>query len=437
MIRMTSALPSWVRGALPYALAIIFFAAWSNASVQQRSRDIWEPWQTRIASDPLGYYEYLPLLFTYGMRPEGMEPHLRDRLRESYIGVDEHHDRVVIQYTYVVALLELPFFGIAESIEGWGATDGLTETHARLIAIAGVFYWTTGLLLLFLALRRWKPLAWPSAFLVMIVCSFGTNLFYYAYRGPGFSHVYCFFLVCLALWAMITGMGGGGGHWRRLAFALSCALLVVARPLDIIAVGVLYAWHWSRVQDRRHWRELLLLQVGVLLLVAFPQMLYWHDTHGSWIYYSYGKQGFSNWNKPELYKVLLAPMSGLLPWSPVFLVLPFGVWSLWREQRTLAIALASGFTLLIYGCASWSTWSFGCSFGQRSLAQYSALLMVVLWHMFGEAARSPTWLRWLCITLLLLTCRTWYFMALEYQGCYFGDELDWHQWSELFAGAIK
>ena len=434
---MGFALPSWVKRALPYAVAIIFFAAWSNASVQQRSRDIWEPWQTKLGGDALGYYGYLPTLFTYGMRPTTMGPEIRERFSEFFIHIDEQSDRVIVQYTYVVALLELPFYCIAESIEGWGTTDGFTETHARLIAIAGCFYWTAGLLLLFLALQGWRPLKWWTALLVLIAGSFGTNLFFYAFRMPGFAHIYCFFLMSLALWAMLGGMEKKGARWKRIVFVLACALLVIARPLDLLAVSVIYAWYWSRVRDLGHWRELVILQASAGLLVAFPQMLYWYDTHGAWIHYSYGTQGFTNWNKPEIFNVLTSPNNGLLPWSPVFFFLPFGIWAMWKQERTLSISLITCFAVLIYACASWWTWQFGCSFGQRSFAQYTALIMVVLWFAFREAGKMPAWLKGLCVTMLLLTCRTWYFMALEYGGCYFGDEKNWQPWAELLARAIK
>lgn len=425
----------WFRSILPYLGALVFFAAWAQASVEQRSRDIWEPWQTEVAGDALGYYAYLPALFTYGMRTEAMPKAMNVRLNEFYCHIDQEKDRVVIQYTYVVALLELPFFCIAELIEGWGRTDGFTKTHADLLAVAGIFYWSLGLLALAFALRRWRPIGRIALLLVFLAGCFGTNLFYYAFRMPGYAHIHCFFLLSVSLWAMLTGMEGSRG--KRVVFVLAAALLMVARPLDACAIAVLWAWYWSRVRERGRWRELIMLQLLAIAIVAFPQLLYWHDTHGTWLHYSYEQQGFTNWNDPEILNVLYSPANGLLPWSPMFLSLPFGLWAMWRAERTLAIAISVCFALVIYACASWWVWQFGCAFGQRSFAQYAVFLIVVLWNAAGEARTAPIWLKALCAVVLVLTCRTVYFMSLEYAGCYFGEPDDWQPWAELVARAIK
>jgi len=162
--------------------------------------------------------------------------------------------------------------------------------------------------------------------------------------------------------------------------------------LDIIAVLGLYAWLALErpllVSNWRWWA----LQAGATLVIFLPQLLYWRFAYGSLFTYSYGEEGFTRWASPELSKFLFAPMNGWLPNAPVLLLFPLGLVALWRSQRRVAVIIAGVLLLVVYACASWHTWNFGCAFGARPLVQYMPFVALAIHVFFSRtSARAARW----------------------------------------------
>ncbi|MBK8497230.1 MAG: hypothetical protein IPL52_00065 [Flavobacteriales bacterium] len=217
------------------ACAFLFFLFFAGSSIDYHGRVPLDDWKSDLKADAAGYYIYLPGLFHHGLRAATVSDSLVV-LGGYGFQADREHDRIATKYTCGTALLQLPFFLLAESIEGFGATDGWTRTHHQAIEVAGIFYWTSGLLLIALALRRWRPTTNGVALLVLACIAFGTNTFYFAFRSPGYSHIYSFFLVALALHCIYADRGfpmRRSSHW---GFAFASALIVLIRPIDALAV---------------------------------------------------------------------------------------------------------------------------------------------------------------------------------------------------------
>ncbi|MBK8497229.1 MAG: hypothetical protein IPL52_00060 [Flavobacteriales bacterium] len=179
-------------------------------------------------------------------------------------------------------------------------------------------------------------------------------------------------------------------------------------------------------------------QVAAGLIVALPQTIYWRFARGSWVVYSYGDEGFSNWASPYLAEVLLAPENGLLPYAPAFLLLPCALVVLFRQERATAWLLFVLLFAVIYSCAAWHVWTFGCSYGLRPLVQYTPFLAMGLWALIDRWRNHASSVRFVVVSLLVLPCIVNYLAMLHYDVCYSSGSWDWGPWArnifEAFLG---
>ena len=410
------------------SIALILLTTWGISSSWKYNShyDRWD-WRSDLRADAAGYYVYLPGAFHWNFLAEQVPDSLVEIAGRGF-SLDRESNRIVTKYFYGSAVLQAPFYLMAEAVTGWGTTDGFGPVHHWAIEAAGIVYWVLGLLFLGLALQRFFSSRPWVALVVLLAVSFGTNVFYYAFRSPGYSHIYSFFLVCLAIWALITGPALGKNGWKLWLFHWACAMIICSRPVDIIAVVTLYGWLFLLRRDAlmnvRYWAVAAILMFVVIL----PQSLYWHYVHGTWLYYSYGEEGFTRWASPDILRELFAPMNGLVSHAPAMLVLPLGLWTLGRTHRALAWLLTAMFAVSVYACAAWHSWEFGCSYGLRPMVQYMPFLAVALWSFFSHAGSRAYALRCSALPLLVLLTFMNYRVMLEFSGCSFWGEWNWSEY---------
>lgn len=272
---------------------------------------------------------------------------------------------------------------------------------------------------------------------MILIASQGTAVFYYAFRSPGYSHIYSWFLVCLSMWCWSRGLTGSSDRASGWLFRITCAWLVLIRPLDILLVLAFYGLAIStegKAVLRTRW---LTGQVLVGLVLAIPQMIYWKAAYGSWIFFSYKGEGFVNYDSPYLFQTLLAPKSGWLPYAPGFLLLPIACWSIRKRQRTVMTISVALFLLYWYAVSSWSDPGFGCSFGQRSFVQTVPFLTLVLWiavHVNWPARR------WAIVSIALPfigLALINHMHAHLFDTCYWSDTWDWDQYLTGIGKVLK
>ncbi|HRD51011.1 MAG TPA: hypothetical protein PKY96_00340 [Flavobacteriales bacterium] len=402
----------------------VFCGFFSWSSIDFNSKIPLEDWRHDLRGDASGYYIYLPGTFHHGMRAADMSDSLRVVAGLGFT-LDRENDRIITKYTCAPAILMLPFYLLAEAIEGWGVSDGWSRTHHQTIELGAVFYWSLGLMLLAGSLMRRLPTVPVVAILCVAAIAFGTNSFYYAFRAPAFSHVYSFFLVCLAIHAIYVDPGRPMRKGMRWLFLIACAMIVAVRPIDVVAalalVGLL------GIERPGELRQPGFYPAGVLAcaLVAAPQLLFWKFAHGHWLVYSYGEEGFTNWASPYIKEVLMAPRNGLLPHAPALFLLPLGLWAQWRVDKRVALLLAATFAIILYSFAAWHSWDFGCSYGMRPFVQYTPFAALFTWpllHMLH--ARWPP-VFWSLAIVLVLVSFVNYRAMLEYDGCNLWPFWDW------------
>lgn len=384
-----------------------------------------DDWKHDLRADAAGYYVYLPAFFHHGWKANGYSEEMRRTIAGEGFLLDRQRDRVVTKYPIGTAMLQLPFFLVAELIEGPGATDGWTRTHHRAIEVAGSFYWAAGIILLALTLMARSGRKNGTIAVVLASISFGTNVYYYAFRSPGYSHIYSFFLVCAALYLIFSDRKEVLSRTRQMCFMAVVSLLFLVRHIDVLAVVALFALLWfEHPQVLRSpgywWRQLL---VGLVL--ALPQLAYWKHVHGKWIVQAYGNEGFSNWAHPYWSNVLFSPQNGIIPYAPVVCLIPLALLALWAIDRKHTMLLIALFVAVIYSFAAWHMWNFGCSYGMRPFVQYMPFLAIPLMALLLRIERWSPALFGGVVTLLALVSFVNYRALLQFDVCYVGEADDW------------
>jgi len=331
-------------------------------------------WQVLTsASDPLGYYQYLPGLFIDGSW---------DHLGYSY---PLENGNSLNLFTTGVAIMQAPFFLLAM---GWCKITGGSMTgyelpfvFARLLATST--YTSLGLVLVFAVLRRLYH--WTTALGTVVVLLFGTTLYYYTVYSGGMSHTYSFCLMAWGLYLVVRMREKPRGD-RLVALFFCAGLLVLIRQLNVLALLVLLFYGTDPIAEmklRLSWVKdhLRATFVGVVLVIItwLPQLLYWKRITGSWLVFTYGKkdEGF-NWADPHLLDVLFSHQNGWFIYTPLMaLVMGALLWQAWRNvpgTRTILVVWA----LVWYVYACWWCWWLGGAFGYRGFVEYYVFLAVPL-----------------------------------------------------------
>jgi len=330
-----------------------------------------------IWSDQEGYYIYLPAVFIHGSF-ENL-PFINGC---SVIETD-NGPRTFTKYTYGVALMQSPFFLMAHQLSPFlnFPQDGRSSPYIWAIMLAAIFYMLAGLALL-KKILLFRGFSNRVTNISLVLLALGTNLFYYTFRESGMSHVYSFFLFSLLLYAV--QQYGLRNHLKWLTLIAFCyAVIVLIRPTNaIIALVLLFASIKSGEQLTRstlewikNWKWWLFLMVALVLVFA-PQFIYWKSIFGEYVFYSYGNEGFTNWNHPKFLQVLFSHQNGWIIYSPIVLFSFYGIWVMIREKAKGRWMAPIILLIATYVFASWWAWWFGGAYGHRCYVEYVTLLAI-------------------------------------------------------------
>ncbi len=332
-----------------------------------------------LKQDVVQYYSYVPATFIYGdlsMAYARTSPFWQDKIW----GYMTEEGAYVQKYTMGLAIMYTPFFfaGHATAQLSSAPADGYSWPYELWIQIGSVFYLFLGLLILRKLLRHYfSDQITAITLLTLVLC---TNLFYYSVAQGPMPHVYIFFL--LSLFLHLTLRFHNNPTWKLAFFlALTGGMIVLVRPNHLLVwmIPVLYGLnreklHWWRL----HWQKVLVWPLGVLL-VAAPQLIYWHHFTGDWVFYTYGEEGFF-FDQPALLKAWFGFRKGWLIYTPVMALALVGMFRLHRITKEWTLAFAAFFITSTYVLVSWWCWWYGGSFGQRAFIDLFPVLA------FGLAA---------------------------------------------------
>ncbi|MFN3528732.1 MAG: hypothetical protein ACK417_02260 [Bacteroidia bacterium] len=416
--------PSAKFGWLLLAIFLVFL------SFKHMKRHKYFSWEGPVWADVAGYFVYMPASLYYEWDGNRVPEAAVERLGMGFSL--EENGIIRTKYTYGVALMQLPFYLVADVWVRWKEASaqprGFSLTHQRAIMVAAIFWLILGLYWL----GGWLSVRFSSTVIgfSLMAMLMGSHLWYYSIDSGGMSHVYSFalFAAVLRLLQRKWELGWLLKHW--LLFGFVSGLIVVIRPTN--ALFLLFAVLLWQGQVQEIWPRLrsMLQPTGLILLILafglalFPQLLYWKYAHGSWVYYSYQDEGF-NWAKPQLIKFLFSPAGGLFWYAPVYwLVVP--AWFRWRnemQQQAMVWLLFTFVLLYVFSC--WHNWRYGGGFGARVMIEYLVFAAVPMAYGFEYLLErgSSKRMGWAIGVFVVLV---FWGLKLNYSfGRYFFGDGDW------------
>jgi len=289
-------------------------------------------------------------------------------------------DIFINKFTIGVALMEMPFFLVGHKIAQ--ATDYKVDGYSSPYCYAASF----GILLyVFIALCLLRKVLLDYydelvTSLTLISVFLGTNLHYYSISEGTMPHSYLFFLTSLILY-----LAWKWDKTKKLKYFYAsfffCGFATVLRPTNAICVliPVLYGIAnfkdlWARIKIVIE-TKIVVRSLLFFILAASPQLIYWKWATGSFIYYSYTREGFF-FNDPKVISFLFSFTKGWFIYTPIMLLGCAGIFL--RSAKQVRVLNIAFFSIAIYTLSSWWCWWYGGSYGMRSMIEYYSILSLPL-----------------------------------------------------------
>ncbi|MDQ3100742.1 MAG: hypothetical protein M3R08_05100 [Bacteroidota bacterium] len=403
---------------LPWALLVcllFLFAAHNEVMHLKRHRSL-----NVLQWDVAGYHHYLPAAFIYNDLQD------LEFLRKHIPFATRHHDEIewfgiytskitghhYTKFPYGVALLNSPGFLLAHIWTFWIDTnhppDGYSEAYQHAVEISTFLYVLFGLLVLRRFLQRYLPEIHVAIALAAI--AFGTNLFFYSTHNAGMSHGYVFFLFAIVLertdaWHRKPSLGAA------MVLGGTLGVILITRPIDALIGIVPLLWHITSRRSLIEKSELikgnkLHLVIGALMLILpiIPQMLYWKVTTGSFIFYSYGDEGFA-FHPENIFNGLFSYRKGWFVYTPLAFIGVLALLFMILRRKITGIVIPSFIFLLLIIPAvfSWHQWWYGGGFGARVLVESLAVIALPIGWLSRTLFDRSRW-AWLLHVLIIYGC---------------------------------
>lgn len=425
-----------------YSLAVILLLGIA-ATMTNLNNHLYKRNHGVVVHDVIGYYGYLPATFIYNdltLSFIGNDP-------KSFVGKIHVHSSPNggrhFKMTMGLAFLYLPFFLIGH-FSAWisGAEmSGFSQPYMFWLQFSSLFYLLIGLLTLRSVLLRYFKDGLVSFVLLAVVA--GTNLFYYVTLEAAMSHAYNFFLFCLFIWLTIRWYEQPSAG-NSIAVGLVFGLIALIRPTNgLIVIFFLLFNVYKRGHLARRiklfieiWPQILLIALFAFVVV-FPQLLFWKMNTGSWIFYTYGNEGFF-FDKPQIIRGLFSYRKGWLLYTPIMIFGLAGIYFLRKRLPAFFLPILLFMLLNIYVIYSWWDFSYGGSFGSRPMIDSYGLMAISMAAMLDSVQKNRKLAGYLVkgIMLVLILFSIFQTVQYKYQAIHFSEMSKaayWHSFGKVKA----
>lgn len=387
-----------------------------------------------IYSDIQVYYSYLPATFIekdpFFERANTYDSLGLYWLEQTPIG------RGVPKTSMGVAIIEMPFFLLANTIAHWTEENpnGFSKTYQLAISISSLVYALIGLYFLFIFLKR--RFSTRASLLSVFLILFGTNLYFYSVYETGMSHPYSFFLLS-SLLLLVDNWLIKKKITSSLFIGVVIGLIVLVRPVNILFLLPLVfifkhtdsSW---KLFGKQLFTPFLYLSLIILggIISWLPQVIFWKIQTGSLFFFSYPGERFF-WDNPHIVDGLFSFRKGWFIYTPLALFSLFGLFQLYKTKRSLFWAILVFLPLFIYVTFSWWCWWYGGGFSARSLVDILPFmtfpLAALLEWVFAKKWRM-TFLIFPIFFVYLNVFQSWQY----YMGFLHYDSLTWSSYKKVF-----
>jgi len=193
----------------------------------------------------------------------------------------------------------------------------------------------------------------------------------------------------------------------------------------------------NKISDLSRDYRYLIVMTLVACMVWVPQMIYWREMTGQWVYFSYGDERFF-FNDPAIIKGLFSFRKGLFIYTPLLIFAFTGLTVLWKKRSPHLVAIAVFVPLNIYIIFSWWCWWYGGGFGQRAFIDSYALMAIPAAALLQVAfTTGRKWLRGGIIALWSLLFLLGIYNNIQYYyGAIHWDSMTKEAYSDSF-GRIR
>ena len=346
------------------------------------SQQKWNKNNAVISSDVRGYYAYLPALIIHNdLKFDNHEDYKIEVGYNVWVKTDEKN-RKYIKYTCGMSIMYSPFFLISHAIakQSGEKADGFSSTYKLGLIICSIFYFFISIIFLSKFLLRYFEDRVVS--ICLLILFLGTNLFEFETGMLTQSHAYSFALITLFMYSSVKWLDNQKVKWA-IWMGVSGGLMFLIRPIDILFLSFILLFEVNSIPDLANrfqliWKHKIqaLVFIGFVILMILPQLLYFKHVFGSFIYYSYSKEGFF-FLHPHLFDSVLSYRNGWLVYSPIMIFALLGFFFIKRYSKSFLWFSPFAFLIYFYVIASWWCWWY-VGFGNRAFINLYPVLAVPL-----------------------------------------------------------
>ena len=355
-------------------------------------RSTWAPMKNapgQLVNDVAQYYSYLPAAF--------IEKDLSFKFPNEYWLIKNQNGIRLPKVTMGMSYMYAPFFFMGHGVAFVTnhKADGYSMPYYEAIATGSMIYVFLGLFLLYHCLKvHFDNLVSIASIIVVYL---GTNLFYYTGNFGAMPHGHLFFLFSLILYLSIKFYSNPKPktlYW----LAFFAGLIAIIRPTSVLFLIVPLAYGVYSLKTLKERLSLindfkisLLKSVFIFIIPIIPQLLYWKIYGGSWLFWSYGEEGFF-FNNPHLSEFLFGFRKGWFVYTPIMIFSILGVFFLKKRAKEFMFIVPFLLIITIFLFSSWWCWWFGGGFGARALIQYYVVFIFPIAALLQYAfSKSKVW----------------------------------------------
>lgn len=403
----------------------------------------WNVGRGVITWDTISYYAYLPATFIYhDLSFEFIKEDPEYFNNKIWLEKTEEGNKIV-KTSMGLAILYSPFFFIADTVaknSEFEETGYSLPYHASL-AFSGMFYLIFGFFFLWKILRRYFTEI-PSA-LTLLVIGLATNIFSYATLHGTMPHAFNFTLTAMFAWYTIRWYEKQSVGYT-LVLGLLAGLITLIRPTNFVVLLIFPLFGINNLKAAnsritfliRKWYHLLVI-LFMILLVWTPQMIYWKEYTGHFLYFSYGSDERFFWTQPMIWKGLFGFRKGWFIYTPVMIFAVFGLFKMLNAKGDWKIPVITITILSLYIMLSWWCWWYGGGISLRPIIDYYPLLAIPLAGFISYLLTSNKIKKIILSGILSLTILLGIYHSVQYYyGAIHWDSMTWEAYKHSF-GKVK
>lgn len=423
----------------PYFAVLIFFIA---ALVVDFKYHKWKKNEV-FSYDVFGYHNYLPAVFIYH---DITQYHYIDSIIVKYRPTHSDFSKYGLyevpgtknlcnQYPVGVAIFQLPFFAIAHlwtTLTHQDVPDGYSSPYQHATVFSTLLFAILAFILLASFLRNY--FSDITVFLVIIMIAFGTNFFQYATLESGLSHVYLFFLYSAVLYLTNKWYINAKTIYAVL-LGVCIGLCAITRPLDILVFLIPLCWRntgTNKIEYLKANRKKIVLIIIVTFLTTLPQLIYWKYITDHWVYYSYSKADYFEFDRFRLIHGLFSYRKGWFIYTPLALIAFISIFYIPRNSKLFFYQKLCWifFIPMVYLVFSWHIWFYGWSFGCRALIQTLPLLAIPLAFLIERIYSLRLYVKIISFTVAMFVItlnifQTWQYNNFIIHGSLMNEVIYW------------